>query len=145
MRILVTYGWCRTAYVAVKSLARRGHEVYTCSSRRPSMSAWSRWTKSSAHVADPFVKPAEFTRDIARLIDTWSIDVVLPGHEDALILRQNDRLLPDRAVLACPDFEALGRGFDKAAFTLAALEAGVPVPQTRFPASVVEAEDAAGF
>ena len=36
-RVLVTYGWCRTAYAAVKALAARGHEVFTCDSNSPAI------------------------------------------------------------------------------------------------------------
>jgi predicted ATP-grasp superfamily ATP-dependent carboligase len=139
----VTYGWCRTAYAAVGSLSRRGYEVYSCSSHGPSMSSWSRWSISSEYVPDPFTEPVEFTLAVVDLVGKWSIDIVLPGHEDALVLRGNEDLLPDHVLLATPGMEALELGFDKAAITRAAIEAGVPVPATRFPSSINEAQQAA--
>jgi len=138
-RVLVTYGWCRTAYLAVRSLSRGGYRVYTCSGHAPSMSGWSRFSRGSAAVADPFAAPEEFSKDVGRLVQRWSIDVVLPGHEDALALRQFEHHLPEGVQIACPLREQLERAVDKAEVTRAALAASVPVPASRFPASVDEA------
>ena len=33
-RILVTYGWCRTAYAVAESLAKAGYAVYGCDDSR---------------------------------------------------------------------------------------------------------------
>lgn len=138
-RVLVTYGWCRTAYAAVKSLARRGYRVFSCSGHAPAMCAWSRFSAGSARVADPFSCPEDFVGDVARLAEQWRIDVVLPGHEDALPLRRQQHRLPPSLVLACPELDALELGVDKGRVTRAAIAAGVPVPDTRFPTSVDEA------
>jgi len=138
-RVLVTYGWCRTAYVAVRALSRRGYEVFTCDSKTPAMCAWSRFSKDGARVADPFAAPEAFTRDVAELVERWRIDVVLPGHEDGLVLRRFQHLLPAGTALACPDLETFETSVDKAAFTRVALDAGLATPRTRFPSSVDEA------
>ena len=136
MRVLVTYGWCRTAYVAVRSLSRQGHRVYACSSLGPAMCGWSRFCRGSARVADAFTQPESFTRDVARLVEKWGIEIVLPAHEDGLVLRRHESLLPPGIRLACPDLESFECAIDKARTTRLALAAGVPVPATRFPESV---------
>lgn len=142
-RVLVTYAWCRTSYVAVRSLAQRGHEVFTCDSNVPAMCGWSRFVQKHERVADPFSEPGAYARDIARLARAWAIDVVLPSHEDALVLRQFEALLPTSARLACPAIEALELAVDKARVTSAAMDVGVTVPRTRFPGSPAEAHAAA--
>ena len=142
-RVLVTYGWCRTAYVAVRALARRGHDVFTCDSKTPAMCAWSRFTRAGAKVADPFTAPEEFSRGVAGLVGRWGIDVVLPGHEDGLVLRRWQHLLPSDVILACPDRATFETAVDKAEFARVALDAGLRVPRTRFPSSLDEAVAAA--
>ena len=141
--MLVTYGWCRTAYLAVRALAARGHEVYSCSHPLPSMSGWSRFCRAGAGVSDPFDAPELFVREVAALVERWGIEVVMPGHEDALVLRNWEHLLPGGIRLACPTLEALRTGVDKVSITRLAQAVGVPVPETRFPSSVEEALDVA--
>lgn len=142
-KVLVTYGWCRTAYLAVRSLAANGHEVYSCSHLMPSMTAFSRFCVSSAKVSDPFAASELFAREVATLIKRWEIDLVMPVHEDALVLREYETILPHTTILACPVLESLRIGVDKAHITRLAEEIGVPVPDSRFPRSVEEALDLA--
>lgn len=138
-RVLITYGWCRTAYVALRALARTGHVVYVCGSNAPLMCAWSRHCCGSAVVADPFTAPEQFTRDLVALVERWRIDVVLPGHEDGLVLRRHQDLLPEGVTLACPEQVVYQNAVDKAWITRLAMESGVTVPETRFPVSTEEA------
>lgn len=142
-RVLVTYGWCRTAYLATRSLAASGHEVYSCSHLVPSMTAFSRFCISSEKVSDPFAAPELFAREVATLVEKWDINVVIPVHEDALVLREAERMLPQTTKLACPVLESLRIGLDKARITQLAEKIGVPVPDSRFPKSVEEALDLA--
>lgn len=138
-RILITYGWCRTAYVAMRSLWRQGHSVYACGTHAPLMCAWSRFCRGSAVVADPFTAPEAFTKDVAGLVRCWAIDVVLPGHEDGLVLRRYEHLLPKGTRLACPERAEFENAVDKAWITRLAITAGVPVPATCFPAGIEQA------
>ena len=137
-RILVTYGWCRTAYLALRSLHLRGYEVFTCSSIAPSMCAWSRFSRRNAVVANPFADPDRYASDVADLIARWNIDAVMPGHEDAIALRRHPELIAE-SKLVCPDLSRLENSVDKAWITHCAMRAGVPVPLTRFPDSANQA------
>lgn len=141
-RILVTYGWCRTAYVAVKSLHRAGHSVFSCSHLTPSMSAWSRYCSDSAKTVDPFSSPEDFIRELEGLIRRWKIDILVPGHEDALIIREFQDRLSGFVTIACPTLEELQIGVDKLSITRLAEQVGVPVPHTLTP-SVSEICDSA--
>ena len=142
-RVLVTYGWCRSSYVAVRSLAMAGHTVFVCSHRQPAMASWSRFSSEGATVADPFGEPERYARDVADLADRWALDVILPGHEDGLALRHHEDVLPESVVLACPvlgDFES---GVDKVEMTRLAARIGVRTPHSAFPETVDEALTAA--
>lgn len=138
-RVLVTYAWCRTSYLIVRSLARQGHEVFTVSSRRPAAGSWSRFSKGGAVVRDPFENPDGFVEDVAGHASRWRVDAVFPGHEDAIPLRRHAHLLPDGVVIVAPPLELLTKAVDKAHMTRVAAEAGVDVPETAHPSSVDEA------
>lgn len=130
-RILVTYGWCRTAYIAVKSLARSGHTVHVCSHLTPSMAGWSRFAAASFRCANPFKEGKRFTQEIADWVVLHEIDLVLPIHEDALVLREHEELLPSDVIVGCPSKTALKLGLDKHRLTCFADKHGIAVPQTR--------------
>ena len=142
-RVLVTYGWCRSSYVAVRSLAAAGHAVYVCSHRRPAMASWSRFSGEGATVSDPFGEPERYAREVAALVNRWTIDVILPGHEDGLALRRHEDVLPASVVLACPALSDFERGVDKVEMTRLAAEVGVRTPRSAFPETVDEALTAA--
>ena len=137
-KILITYGWCRTSYLALRSLAYQGYEVYSCSSSTPAMCQWSRFSRKNQKVPDPFLKPEEYAFAVGKLVTQWKIDAVLPGHEDALPLRRFQKLLPDVPII-CPSLEVLEHALDKGWITEQAQSIGVPVPRTKFPGSVDEA------
>ena len=142
-RVLVTYGWCRTAYLAVRSLSAQGHEVYSCSHLLPSMSAWSRFCHAAEGVSNPTDTPKLFGQQVGALVERWGIEIVMPGHEDALALREWLHLLPSGVQVACPELELLRIGVNKANITRLAQKVGVPVPKTVFPSSLEEALDIA--
>ena len=142
-RVLVTYGWCRSSYVAVRSLATAGHTVFVCSHRRPAMASWSRFSSDGATVTDPFGEPFRYAREVADLVNRWAIDVILPGHEDGLALRRHEDVLPDGVILACPVLGDFERGVDKVEMTRLAAQLGVKTPRSAFPKTVDEAMAAA--
>ena len=143
VRILVTYGWCRTAYVVAESLARAGYEVYGCDDSRWNMLSCSRHVCGSDVVSNPFRDPEQYVKDIAGIVRKRGIDILLPVHEDALAIRRFGGLLPDGLMLISPGLEALLVAADKLAMVRVAERAGVPVPRTFSPASSIEAGAAA--
>ena len=142
-RVLVTYGWCRSSYQATLALALRGHDVYVCSCRRPAMAAWSRSSRAGAIVADPFALPEQYVADVAEIVERWAIDVILPGHEDALALQRGRSVVSEHVRIACPSLEHLELAVDKAAMTQVAAAAGITTPESAFPTSPAEAIEAA--
>jgi carbamoylphosphate synthase large subunit len=104
------------------------------------MAGWSRFCIANAQVADHVQSPSTFVRDVASLVERWSIDVVLPCHEDSLALRRHESQLPTDVKLACPTLQLLEMGVDKADLTQLAMAAGVKVPESRFPSDIDEAE-----
>jgi lipopolysaccharide/colanic/teichoic acid biosynthesis glycosyltransferase/predicted ATP-grasp superfamily ATP-dependent carboligase len=104
------------------------------------MAGTSRYARSTERVPDPFVTPYEYARAIARIVSERQIEVVLPVHEDALILRQHEAELPPRVNLACPSLELLELVLDKGAFARFPFSRDVPLPSTRVPANLEEVE-----
>jgi predicted ATP-grasp superfamily ATP-dependent carboligase len=138
-KVLLTYGWCRTAYVAAECLAAAGYEVFACDASRVAMLRFSRNVKAFFRVPSPSTRPESYARAIAEIVADENIDVIAPVHEDMLILQRYRDLFPSRCIFACPDLSKLITVMDKAKFYMAALDAGLFPPKTLIPANIDDA------
>jgi predicted ATP-grasp superfamily ATP-dependent carboligase len=75
-------------------------------------------------------EPAEFLRFLVRLINERRYDVVLPTHEQTYLLSRFRDVLRPRVGLAVPEFAALERMQNKAAFSRLLTELDLPQPET---------------
>jgi predicted ATP-grasp superfamily ATP-dependent carboligase len=142
-KVLVTYGWCRTAYVVAESLAKSGYAVYGCDDSRWNMLSCSRHVRGFDVVSNPFRNPRQFVSDLASVIRKREIDILLPVHEDVLAVAQFRHLLPKETVVISPPFEDLIIAVDKGEIIRVAGRAGVPSPRTFRPRTVEEVTVAA--
>lgn len=139
MRVLITYAWCRTAYVAAESLAKSGATVYVCGPSSLSMARPSRYVSGFDKVPDPFVDPQDYADAILEIVRTRDIDVIVPVHEDALILRLYEYRLPSGILIACPTADKLATALDKYKILQVASGARVDFPTTLAPGGIDEA------
>lgn len=138
-RILVTYSWCRTAYNVAESLDRAGYEVYTCDPSPWSMGRFSRHARGFDRVASPFKESERFIRDLLRIIAARGIDILLPVHEDALVIANARDAFPRDLNVICPPAADLSRAMDKNEIIAVATRAGVRVPLHASPGGEDEA------
>ncbi len=139
-RALVTYGWCRTAYQSAKALASAGYDVYVVDSSPYAMTRFSHRVKGFRKVPDPYECKEAYSDAIKDICLELGIDVVLPVHEDSLILAESDLRLGGRVVLAAPEFNSIFEATDKFSFYNKAKDASVPVPNTMVFCNFLEAE-----
>src|SRR5262245_29068911 len=86
MRVLVTYGWCRTAYAICASLARAGFRVSACGDSALCMTRISRYVDTFDRVPNPFESPREYAAAVGRIVRKRAVDLVVPAHEDFVAL-----------------------------------------------------------
>jgi predicted ATP-grasp superfamily ATP-dependent carboligase len=77
-------------------------------------------------------QPAEFLRFLVRQIDARRYNVVLPTHEQTYLLSRFRDVLGSRVGIAVPEFAALERMQNKAAFSRLLTELELPQPETTF-------------
>lgn len=131
----VTYGWCRVSYVILHSLASRGVTVHVGDASRLAMCRASRRAASFSRYRNPYRDPEGFVDDVAGAMRRTGARVLIPGHEDALVVaRHRDRLSADMLVPVA-DADLLDRVVNKWRVAEMAREAGVSVPETFKPES----------
>ena len=129
----VTYGWCRVSYTILDSLARRGVAVHIGDTSGVAMCRVSRRAASFARYRSPYRDPEGFVADVSHAMQRAGATVLLPGHEDILVLARLREQLPPDVILPVDDADKLARSINKWQIIELARAAGVPVPESYKP------------
>lgn len=126
----VTYGWCRSAYTVVRSLAARGVDVHVGDSSALAMSRFSRHCRSFTRLPDFFQAPDAYIEAVSAALRKTGARVLLPCFEDVeLVIRHGERL-PDDTLIAVPALKDWTVAEDKFDYLERVKAAGCPVPET---------------
>lgn len=139
--VFATYGWCRSTYTVVKSLARRGVAVHVGDCSPTAMSRFSRYRQSFTRLPDFYEEPERYVDALGAAMDRRGARVLLPCFEDIeLVIRHRDRL-PEHLLMALPALESWERAEDKYDYIQALEATSCPAPRTRQIASEDELGD----
>ena len=130
MRVLVTYGWCRSSYVALRSLNSLGAEVHIADSSSYGMCQWSKFKKSNSIYTSHLVSEEDFISDIIRIINEKKIEFLLPSHDETTILAKYSNRIPKDVILPITTFDKLDDANDKYIMAKYCSKIGIPVPKT---------------
>jgi predicted ATP-grasp superfamily ATP-dependent carboligase len=125
---LLTYGWCRSSYTALRSLSRLGLKVATADEHQIGMSRMSRYSASTYRYTSPFTDPEAFVADIVRLVELTGAHFLLPGHDETEILARFRDRLPEQVILPVAPVELIAQANNKAIMIEKACRLGLPVP-----------------
>jgi len=128
MKALITYGWCRSSYVALKSLHNLGLEVYIADQNNVGMCQWSKYSKKNFVYRSPFTDEDAFIEDINRILKETQAKFLLPSHDETVILAKHRDKLPVDVILPIDDYEKLVFANDKYQMAEFANKIGVSVP-----------------
>ena len=123
----VTYGWCRTAYAVVRSLARAGVEVHVGDASRLAMARYSRYCRSFHRLPDFFSQPDEYVAAVLAAMRKCGAQVLLPCHEDVGVFAARAEQLGEVEV-ALPSWARYQEAEDKLRLMEMAPEVDCPVP-----------------
>lgn len=126
----VTYGWCRTAYTVVRSLAAHGVDVHVGDASPLAMSRYSRYARSFTRLPDFFSAPSAYIDEVAKALERTGAGVLLPCHEDVRTVILNRHRLPAGVRIAVPSLDDWSMAEDKLDYVNRVQSAGCPVPDT---------------
>lgn len=126
----VTFGWCRSTYTVVRSLAVRGVRVYVGDSSRVAMSRFSRYASGFSRLPDFYLEPENYVKELALALSKHKARVLLPCFEDVKTILEHRNLLPDDIQIALPSLPDWRNAEDKYTYLETVARAGCPVPKT---------------
>jgi len=145
LRVLLSEGGSTSARQAITILGLAGHHVEICDPSPFCLGRWSRFVARFHRCPGIGVDPAGYLAFVERLLRERRFDVVLPIHEQGLLLAKVRDRIAARAGIALPAFASYRRALDKAGFSRLLDELGLPQPHTRIVGSARALRDAVTF
>ncbi len=139
--VLVGYAWCRSSYVAIRSLHRLGLRVGAADIGKFGMGQCSKHVVASYSHANPQTCPERFIDDIAVILNNCGAEFYLPGHDEGEVVARYRSRLPKRVVVPLPEYETLALANDKLKTVELAVKLGIPVPRTISWTTIDELKD----
>lgn len=112
----------------IRKLGQSGHTVFATDVFRAAAGNHSRYVKASSVTVSPTRDPVGFVREIADLMTTQKIDMVLPAFEEVFYLATHADMLPAGPKYFFAPFDVLSMLHDKNRFLAFAGELGLHVP-----------------
>jgi predicted ATP-grasp superfamily ATP-dependent carboligase len=137
-RVLLTYGWCRTAYVTLKSLALKGIDVYVADHSPTAMCRFSRYTKKFIRIPDEIDNEEKYVAYISALIREYSIDVYMPVNIETFIAAKYIDRFPGGVKVCLAGYDTIRKLNNKKESAAIAVKLGIPMPKT---ASVTDIDE----
>lgn len=134
-KVIITYGWCRVAYAALRCLAARGIEVVVGGPEKVMMASSSRFAGDSFVYPSPYLNPEGFVDCIAAAAEKYNAEVYLPIHEEIIAVAKYRDRLPKDLLVPIASYEQLMTAYDKGLTMAHAQAVGVPIPRTWHPES----------
>ena len=134
--VLVTNGWVRTAYCVIESLGKRGIPIHVVDRSKTAMCRFSRWTRSFHQVPNYHTEPKEYTEAIGEVARSVGAELIIPTHDDVVILAKYQHLLPDSLRFVHPSYNKLNHANNKWEVMQLCQEINVPNASSFIPPSL---------
>ncbi|UJR84907.1 hypothetical protein [Sandaracinus amylolyticus] len=128
MKVLVTSSRFPHALCEIRHFGEQGHTVYAADTFGSAPGSHSRYVAESFVTASPTFETVQYVDDVAEIVRSRGIDLVVPAFEEALYLAEHRARVP--APIFCPSLETLARLHDKHRFVELSRSLGLPVPRT---------------
>lgn len=126
--VIVTYCWNRVGYNIIRSLYAKGLSVVVGDTSKKNICSLSKFSSGSFVYSDPFSQEQAFIQDLTRAIIDYRPKVVMPTHDEGLVIAKNIEQLPKGVIYAVDNYEKLLSLSDKYKATVIAKKANVPTP-----------------
>lgn len=127
--VIVTYCWNRVGYNIIRSLSKKGLKVVVGDTSSHNICSMSKFSAEHFVYADPFKQEGAFIEDIKKAIDKYRPKVLMPTHDEGLVLAKHIDELPKSVTYCMESYEKQMILSDKLEATKIAESVEVPVPK----------------
>ncbi len=146
MKILVTDAQVRNSVAIVRSLGKRGHEIYTCDADRIATGFFSKYVKKFFVHPDNIKFQDEYIQSVIEFVAREKIEIILPiRDESTFVIAKNREKFDPQIRIPIPDFSKIQQASNKAFTFQIAEKIGIPIPKTYYPQSIEDLEQVSTF
>jgi predicted ATP-grasp superfamily ATP-dependent carboligase len=127
--VIVTYCWNRVGYNILRSLARKGLNVWAADTSRHNICSMSRFASGSFVYPDPFKNETGFIDCLLKWVDELKPQMLLPTHDESLVIAKNREKFPPWLIIPIADYDLLKNLSNKKIATKLAKSLGIPTPK----------------
>ncbi len=144
MKVLITSSRMPFALDEIRKFGAAGHTVYAADTRRTAPGSHSKYVTERFLTPSPRYQTAEYITALERIVETHSIDLLIPCFEEVFYIgRHLDQLSKVTEVFASP-LETLAQLHSKVAFYELVRDLGIRAPRTIVAGSQPELKEATG-
>jgi predicted ATP-grasp superfamily ATP-dependent carboligase len=146
--VLITYGWCRTAYAIMRNLAMHGLSIFVGGPIKNHMCSVSKYCRGTFQYPSPYRYPEQFVQKVIDAANKFETPIYLPVHEETFAIAKHIDLFPSRLTIPITSADNLELCYDKADSMKLLESIGVSTPKTFYPGSekdLQEVMDIASF
>jgi predicted ATP-grasp superfamily ATP-dependent carboligase len=126
--VLLTYGWVRSSYSALRNLKKHDLQVVVSDSSRIGMSQFSRFPSGFKKYTSHYEDENKFISDILDICSFKEIKLILPSHNETEIIARHRHKFSDDLVAMIPDASHCRMFNNKSDAYDYVSNIGVPVP-----------------
>jgi len=130
MSVIVTTTKNRISYTVVKSLGKKGIDVFTSNFVPFSMAFASRYSRGYFLYPSPFRDQEAFINCIIRNIHRLNSNGSMPVFEETFLIAKYKKLLPEHIKIVIPDYDQILTTHNKDKWLPIAKKLSIPVPQS---------------
>ena len=101
--VLLTYGWVRSSYSALRNLKKHNLQVFVSDSSSIGMSQLSRFSSGFKKYTSHYEDENMFISDILNICSSREIKLILPSHNETEIIARHRHKFSDGLVAMIPD------------------------------------------
>tara|TARA_B100001057_G_C22826424_1_gene941616 strand:+ start:952 stop:2151 length:1200 start_codon:yes stop_codon:yes gene_type:complete len=128
-KVLLTYGWVRSSYAALRNLNQHNIPVVVSDSTSFGMSQFSRYKKGFVKYKSHYEDEEKFINNIIKICDEEHIDLIFPSHNETEVIARNKDKFNKGLVALIPDSEHCKIFNNKSLSYDLAEELGIPIPK----------------
>ena len=134
MKVLITDAQVRNAVTMIRSLGRRGFEVYTCDSDKIATGFFSKYVKKHFVYPDNIAHEENYIKVLNKFIDSENIDILFPIRDESVfVISKNRHKITNKVKIPITNYERIIQASNKAYTYKIAEKIGIPIPKTYFP------------
>lgn len=127
--VLVTYCWNRVGYNILRSLSAKQLKVWVADTSHRNICSMSKYSSGSFSYPDPFTNEIGFINCLLEWINKLRPQVLLPTHDEALIIARHRNEFPSWLTIPIADYDLLTELSNKKKATALAQKIGIPTPE----------------